>query len=144
MTITQTFLTLDEIELLSHVAPDVFDNPINSESARLFLFDQLHYIVVAQDMAKDGLIVGFVSASKQFHPDWAQPELFISEVGGPPYQKRGIGKALMQMMLDKAKEMNCKCAWVATDADNIAARALYKSVGGKPPEDQIHIDFDNL
>lgn len=100
---------------------------------------------MAQDVDKDGLIVGFVSASKQFHPDWAQPELFISEVGvAPPYQKRGIAKALMTMMLDKAKEMNCKCAWVATDADNVAACALYKSVGGKPPEEQIHIDFDDL
>ena len=131
MPITQIFLNLAAINLLSHVAPDVVDNPINPESARFFLSDLLHYIV------------GFVSASKQFHPDWAQPELFISEVGvAPPYQKRGIGKILMQMMLDKAKEMNCKCAWVATDADNVAARALYKSVGGKLPEDQIHIDFE--
>ena len=143
MSVTYAFLTSRDIDALSHVAEDVFDNPIHPENARLFLADPHHFIAAAQDPDKDGLIIGFVSASRQFHPDWEQPELFISQVGvAPPYQRRGIAVELMKMMLAKGKDLGCRCAWVATDDDNAAAKALYNSVGGAPPARHIHIDFD--
>lgn len=52
MTLTQAFLTLDDLNLLSHVAPDVFDNPIHAEGARAFLSAPNHFIAVGQDSEK--------------------------------------------------------------------------------------------
>jgi len=33
-------------------------------------------------------------------------------------------------MLDHARELGCREAWVLTDADNAAAFALYRKLGG--------------
>jgi len=117
-----------DFEYLSNVAADVFDDPILPSSARKFLNDPRHRIVVAVD---NGVVVGFVSAVVYLHPDKSAPELWINEVGvAPTHQGQGLGKRLMQQMLDEAKQSGCKEAWVLTERDNKAAMALYKSVDG--------------
>lgn len=143
MTITHAFLSETDDEALSHVAPDVFDDPIKPAGAKQFLADPRHVILVAQDGDAEGLIVGFISAVQMFHPDKAKPELFINEVGvAPTYHRRGVGKAMMRRILDKAQELDCSCAWVFTEDDNAAAKALYKASGGAPPSRHIQIEFD--
>lgn len=177
-----------DLSVLSNVAPGAFDNPINERSAKTFLADPNHFLVVAvlgdkkdphpevpvpdlirdgprrmaasaapasilrgsrasalapQDEGSNGLVVGFVSAVRMFHPDKEKPELFINEIGvAPEYRRRGIGKALIKAVIEEAKKAGCRLAWLAVDEDNKAALALYRSAGGKPPEKQIHIDFD--
>jgi ribosomal protein S18 acetylase RimI-like enzyme len=117
-----------EFDVLLHVAEGVFDDPIVESSAREFLNDPRHRLVVAID---DGTVVGFVSAVIYIHPDKSAPELWINEVGvAPTHQGQGIGKRLMQKTLGVAKEAGCTEAWVLTDRDNNAAMALYKSTGG--------------
>lgn len=121
-------LTLDDLELLSHVAVDVFDDPIVPASAMEFLDDPRHRLVAAMD---DGIIVGFVSSVIYLHPDKSAPELWINEVGvAPTHHGQGIGKRLMRLTLDTAKQAGCTEAWVLTEHGNTAAMALYKSVGG--------------
>ncbi len=118
----------NDFEYLSNVAPDVFDDPLVPSSAREFLNDPRHRIVVAID---NGVVVGFVSAVVYLHPDKSAPELWINEVGvAPTHQGQGLGKRLMQQMLDEAKQSGCKEAWVLTERHNTAAMALYKSVDG--------------
>ena len=114
---------------LNNVAEDVFDDAIVEASARTFLADPRHRLVVA--MEKD-LVVGFVSAVIYVHPDKPAPELWINEVGvTPTHQGRGIGKALMQAVLAEAKQSGCSEAWVLTDRTNLPAMAMYKSAGGE-------------
>ena len=118
--------------VLSHVAEDVFDDPILESSAREFLNDPRHSLVVAID---NDLVVGFVSAVSYIHPDKSAPELWINEVGvAPTHQGQGIGKRLMQQILDEAKLSGCKEAWVLTERRNEVAMGLYKSVGGNEGE----------
>ena len=113
---------------LNNVAEDVFDDPIVESSAREFLNDPRHRLIVALD--KD-VVVGFVSAVLYLHPDKSAPELWINEIGvAPTHQRQGIGKALLQAMLDHAKRSGCTEAWVLTERDNLAAMAMYKSTGG--------------
>lgn len=115
-------------EVLNHVAEDVFDDPIVKSSAQEFLADSRHRLVVALD---NGLVVGFVSAVIYIHPDKPAPELWINEIGvAPAHQRQGIGKALMQAILDLAKQSGCKEAWVLTERDNLPAMAMYTSTGG--------------
>lgn len=114
--------------VLSNVAADVFDDTIIEASARDFLADPRHRLVVAMD---DDLVVGFVSALIYLHPDKAAPELWIDEIGvAPTHQRQGIGKRLLQAILKYAREAGCKEAWVLTDRKNTAAMGMYESVGG--------------
>ncbi|MEM9619406.1 MAG: GNAT family N-acetyltransferase [Pseudomonadota bacterium] len=143
MSIDVRLLTPADLAVLSHVAEGVFDDPINARSAKAFLEDANHVLVVATDGAHDNLVVGFASGVRTLHPDKEIPELFINELGvAPQYQRRGIATAIMKTLFAEAKKARCRIGWVPVDVDNDVALAFYKAIGGKPPERQIHIDFD--
>ena len=115
--------------LLNNIAEDVFDDPVVEASTREFLNDHRHRLVVALDQ---DIVVGFVSAVIYLHPDKSAPELWINEIGvAPTHQRQGIGKALLQAILDIAKRSGCSEAWVLTDRANLPAMAMYKSAGGE-------------
>src|SRR5690242_8701573 len=86
-------LGLPDAGVLRHVAPGVFDDPINARRAEEFLADPRHHLVVAVD---EGLVVGFVSAVHYVHPDKPLPELWINEIGvTATHQGRGLGTRLL-------------------------------------------------
>ena len=121
-------LTSTDSHYLSHVAEDVFDDPIVEASAKEFLKDPRHRLVVALE---DNIVVGFVSAVIYLHPDKSAPELWINEVGvAHTHQRQGIGKRLLQAVLEEARQSGCTEAWVLTDRENTPAMTLYKSMGG--------------
>ena len=117
-----------DISVLDNVAPNVFDGAIRPELAAEFLADPRHHLAVA--VTEAGQVVGMASAVHYVHPD-KLPQLFINEVGvAPAFHRQGIGKALMAALLERARELGCTEAWVATEPDNWAAQALYTSSGG--------------
>lgn len=121
------FLGPGDADVLRRVADDVFDHAVDAHWARVFLDDPRHHLVVAVD---DGQVVGFVSAVDYVHPD-QPPQLFIDEVGvAGSHQRRGIARRLMEAMLAHGRALGCTEAWVGTEADNAAARALYQALGG--------------
>jgi ribosomal protein S18 acetylase RimI-like enzyme len=126
--------------VLDTVAPEVFDDPIDEAAAREFLRDPRHRIAVALD---EGAVVGFVSAVVYVHPDKPRPELWINEVGvAPTHHGRGIGRRLLEAMLEAARAANCREAWVLTDRSNEAAMRLYASAGGQDtPGDHVMFTF---
>ena len=127
----------DDVAILSNVAPDVFDNPIDADWTAEFLTDPRHHMVVAM---LDGQVVGMASAVHYLHPD-KEPELWINEVSvAPAYQRRGIGKQLMQALLAHGRTLGCREAWLGTELDNTAARRLYAAVGGKE-ETMVYVTF---
>ena len=63
-------LTTQDSSYLNNVAEDVFDDPIVESSAKEFLADPRHRLVVALD---NDLVVGFVSAVIYVHPDKPAP-----------------------------------------------------------------------
>lgn len=139
MTIEIRLLTPGESRRLEQVAADVFDEPIDPALAATFLCDPRHHLVVAIDK---GVVVGFVSAVHYLHPD--KPlELWINEVGvAPSHQGQGIGRALVQRMLEQGSAIGCVQAWVLTEPGNVAARALYRSAGGtEAPAPSVLIEF---
>jgi ribosomal protein S18 acetylase RimI-like enzyme len=127
--------------ILMNVAPQVFDNPIDMELTREFLADHRHHIAVAID---DGLVVGFASGVHYIHPD-KLPELWINEVGlAPTHRRRGLGKAVLRALFEVARALNCTVAWVLTYRSNVAAMALYSSVGGTEGADHSGPSKDML
>jgi aminoglycoside 6'-N-acetyltransferase I len=132
-------LTRAEMSVLDRVADEVFDDPIDAAGAAEFLADPRHHICVA---IEDGLVVGFASAVHYVHPDKPASELWINEVGvSPAYRQRGVAKAILAKLLAHAKDIGCREAWVLTDEDNAAARALYRSAGGKETRGVVEVDF---
>jgi ribosomal protein S18 acetylase RimI-like enzyme len=121
-------LSVDEAGVLDRVAPEVFDEPVAPDAARLFLADPRHHLAVACD---GGVVIGFASGVHYFHPDKPVPELFINEVGvAPTHQNRGIAKALLRCVLQHGRQLGCGQAWVLTDQDNVAAQRVYAASGG--------------
>jgi ribosomal protein S18 acetylase RimI-like enzyme len=124
--------------VLDSVAEEVFDLPPTRALAAAFLSDPHHHICVG---VQDGVVVGFASAVHYRHPD-KPDELWIDEVGvTPTYQKRGLGKALLRCLLEIGRDLGCAEAWVLTDEDNRAARALYRSGGGEESLGVVMVSF---
>ena len=116
-------------DVLSRVAEDVFDNPIDPALVKEFLADPHHHIAVAID---GGVVVGFASGVDYIHPDKPR-ELFINEVAvAASHRQRGLGGQVVAALLDHARGKGCTVAWVLTDHDNEAARALYTAAGAGP------------
>jgi ribosomal protein S18 acetylase RimI-like enzyme len=127
MAIKIKILQRGDDHILMNVAADVFDNPTDPELTREFLEDPRHHIAVAID---DGLVVGFASGVHYIHPD-KQPELWINEVAvAPTHRRRGLGQAVLRAMLEVGRVHRCATAWVLTNRNNVAALALYSSIGG--------------
>lgn len=126
--------------MLANVAPDVFDDPIVPRAVSEFLDDPRHHLAVAVD---DGVVVGFVSAVEYVHPDTTRPELWINEVGvAPTHHRRGVGRELLDAVLDARRKAGCGEAWVLTDRANEAGMGLYASAGGvEADNDQVMFTF---
>lgn len=113
--------------VLRRVAEGVFDNAIEPALVAEFLADPRHHIAVA---VEDGTVVGFASGVHYVHPD-KKPQLFVNEVGvAPSRQKQGVGKQVLAALLAEGKRLGCVEAWVGTEPDNKAARALYVALEG--------------
>ena len=131
MAIEVRVLGRDDADLLNNVAPGVFDDAIDSASLAQFLADPHHHLVIARD---GHLIVGFASGIHYLHPDKAQPEFWINEVGVAPAQRSlGTGRRLLVALLSEARRTGCAEAWVLTDEENGAAIHLYSRLPGAEP-----------
>ena len=133
------YLGLKDKHVLTNVAPDVFDNQPNADFVTEFFSNSNHHLVVA---IEGELVVGFASAISYIHPDKPK-DLWINEVGvAPAYQRQGIGKKLLQELLNIGHKIGCYEAWVLTNKSNTPAMKLYKSVGSDyPPENTVMFTF---
>ena len=141
MTIEIRVLGEGDATVLDDVAADVFDNAIIPEMAQRFLADPAHHIVVAID---EGTVVGMATGNDYLHPD-KPVQFWVNEMGvAPSHQRRGIGKQLLRCILDLAKDLGRDEAWLGTEFDNVAARALYKSLDGEEESFVMYTyEFDN-
>ena len=128
----------DDAPLFERIAEGVFDHPVQPALLDEFLNDPRHVLSVA---IADGVIVGMASGVRYVHPD-KPSEFWINEVGvAPAFHRQGLGKRIMAELLAHARREGCHEAWVLTDDDNTAARALYASAGGDNGSPQRMITF---
>lgn len=117
--------------LLARVADDVFDFGVEPALATEFLEDPRHHVAVALD---GGTVIGMATAVDYVHPDKPR-ELWINEVGvSHAYRRAGVARRLLSMLFERGRERGCREAWVGTEPGNVAARALYASLGGSDAE----------
>jgi ribosomal protein S18 acetylase RimI-like enzyme len=114
-------------DVLTRVAPGVFDHDVDPALSSEFLRDPRHHLAVALD---GDTVVGFASGVHYVHPD-KPAELWINEVGvAPSHQRRGLGRQLLGALFAHARELGCREAWVLTSPANGPAVRLYESAGG--------------
>jgi len=124
--ITTCRLTRDTGGLLENVAEEVFDAEINAQRLATYLESPGHLMILAVCGEE---VVGQIAAYVHQHPDQA-PDLYIDNLGvAPPFQRRGVARRLVDEILAWGKTMECHQAWVVTDTENDAARALYEGRG---------------
>jgi aminoglycoside 6'-N-acetyltransferase I len=123
MSVDVRLLGSQDAPVLERVAPGVFDGAVVAHWTAEFLADARHHLVVALDA---GVVVGMASAVHYLHPDKA-PQLWINEVGvAPTHRGRGIGRQMLDRLVQLATDLECTEAWVLTDRANTAARRLYE------------------
>jgi len=110
--------------LVMRVAEDVFDEPVRADRLAAYLATPSHFMIVAM---AENVVVGQCAAVIHRHPDKVS-ELYIDEVGvSPSFQRQGIARKMLDAMFTLGREHGCGEAWVGTEPDNSAARALYES-----------------
>ena len=129
----------DDLAILERVVADVFDFEVDADLSAEFVADPRHHLVVA---LVEGRVVGFASGVHYLHPD-KPAELFVNELSvASAYRRRGIGRRLLRALLDHARALGCREAWVATEPQNAAARALYSAAGGsESPQQFVMVSF---
>jgi len=132
VTLEVRILQAGDASVLERVADDVFDEPVDPQWSAEFLADPRHHLAVAID---GGIVVGMASGVHYLHPD-KPPQLFINEVGvASSHQGRGIGRRVLDALLERGRTLGCSEAWVLTDESNSIARKLYASAGGEIDSD---------
>jgi ribosomal protein S18 acetylase RimI-like enzyme len=122
-------------------AEHLFDHAIDAGASTRFLSEPGHHLLVAYDGA-DERPVGFVSGVELTHPDKGT-EMFLYELSvDEPARRRGFGRALVEALGSLAREHGCYGMFVLTDDANVAARATYRSAGGREASRSLMVDWE--
>lgn len=84
----------------------------------------------------NGHVCGFLTAHRLPRFDRRRAEVLLYEIGvEEAYQRRGVGRALVEGAKQWASTVGADELWVLTEAANGPARALYAATGGRedPP-----------
>ena len=119
-------------------AAHLFDDAPTGELCAKFLAQSNHHLAIAY---VDEAPAGFVSGIEITHPD-KNTEMFLYELGvDDAFRGRGVGKALVAALRDRAVELGCRGMWVLTDHDNDAALATYRGAGAGEPDPQVLLEW---
>lgn len=114
--------------VLDRVAGDVFDERIDLGRLAAYLADPSHLMVLA---VSNGEVIGQARGVVHRHPD-EPTELYIDNLGVTPARKReGVATRLLDDLVAWSRSLGCEQAWVGTEVDNDAARALYQGRGSE-------------
>ncbi len=131
MPFTLKRMTIADEAAFHAIAPDVFDEPVDSRRLRDYLSTSGHMMLLAFD---GDLVVGQCAAVIHRHPD-KPTELYVDEVGtASTHRRQGIARSMLTELFAWGRELGCEEAWLGTELDNTAANALYRSFA--PTEDE--------
>ena len=120
-------------------AARLFDEPLSESAARAYLEDERNVFFLALEGDR---AVGFLRGTSLGQIKSIQRQMFIYEIGvDPAYQRRGIGRALIEAVLRYCRDLGFEEAFVFTDPANKAAVALYQSTGAatETPADRMYV-----
>ena len=88
-------------------------------------------------------LAGIASARVQHKPYRSIGWLYIDEVDtAASFRHRGVGTALMELLLEFADEQDLDEVWLGTEIDNRAANGLYQSLSPDSVEEMVGYTFE--
>lgn len=104
--------------------------PFDVPSLTVYLKRQDTIFVTCYDnTAADRTLLGIASSRFEIKPYAREKWLYVDELDVCANQRRnGAGTAIMQKLLELAKNNGCIEMWLGTEVDNIPANALYSSI----------------
>ncbi len=124
-------------DLLRRVNARFPDHQWEATNAARFCDDAANVLLVAN---RGDLLCGLLVAYRLRCLDGRRAQLFIDEVDvHEDSWRRGVGRAMLAIALQIAREMDAGEVWVQTHASNAPAVALYRAVGGvqEDPDETI-------
>jgi ribosomal protein S18 acetylase RimI-like enzyme len=109
----------------------MFDEGVSwdAEQGQRFLAHPDTLLLVAR---WDGEACGFLSAYRLQRFDRRDAEVLLYEIGvEEPFQRRGVGRALVEEAKRWTADVGADELWVLTEDDNAPARALYTATRGR-------------
>jgi len=101
-------------------------------NGRTFLANSDALLVVAR---WEGVVCGFLSAYRLPRFDGLGSEVNLYEIAtDEAYQRRGVGRAMVDEVKRWAVEVGAANVWVLTEVDNDPAQGLYAATGGERDE----------
>ena len=138
MTVTIRAIQAGEGALIV-AAGHLFDSSPEPAVAERFLVTPGHHLLIAYE---DETPAGFVSGVELTHPDKGT-EMFLYELAvDEAFRRRGIGRALVEELIEIARARSCYDLWVLTDHDNDAALATYRSTGTTGESSHVMLTWD--
>ena len=119
----------------------MFDEGVSwdAEQGQRFLAHPDTLLLVAR---WDGEACGFLSAYRLQRFDRRGAEVLLYEIGvEEPFQRRGVGRALVEEAKRWAAGVGADELWVLTEDDNAPARALYAATGGREETGLTMFDY---
>lgn len=100
------------------------------ESLKAYLSRQdTVFVACHADAEQGGALLGIASSRIELKPYENETWLYVDEVDVCSDQRRkGAGRLIMRALLEIAEERGCKEVWLAAEADNDPANALYRSL----------------
>jgi aminoglycoside 3-N-acetyltransferase I len=100
--------------------------------------EDFHVIVAVENEKLAGGLTAY--EMKMFKRETTEMFLYEIEVA-EEFQRRGIGKALIEKLKEICAEKGIVEMFVGTEKDNFAARKLYSSTGGIVDEDSVWFNY---
>ena len=100
------------------------------------------FVVCYDDAGDTEVFCGMASAKILLKPYEHETWLYVEEVDVCVDQRqKGVGKALMNKLIDIAEENDCEELWLGTEVDNFPANALYQSMSPDDVEQVVGYTF---
>ncbi|HAX78875.1 MAG TPA: hypothetical protein DCY88_24365 [Cyanobacteria bacterium UBA11372] len=135
-------LTTNEWEKAINSITLFWDTAPSQETIVKFLSNYQNILLSAElDNAPVGQLIGYILERW----DKNEPMLFLYSIDvAENYQRRGIGKALIEAVRKLGRIEGCSEAFVLTNESNLPAMQLYQSTGGKRsnPDDVVMFEYD--
>lgn len=111
----------------------------SNDYVRQMLEREDFHVIVA--LEKDHLIGGLTAYEmKMFKRETTEMFLYEIEVA-ESHRKRGVGSALIEFLKQICLQKGIVEMFVGTEKDNLPARKLYSTTGGKADEDSVWFNY---